>query len=97
MKPPKLLPDMEEYLTSIGEDYPVNPKGLEDLFYKIRSCTGLEINTCKIITALFFQEMRTQLLKGNVILFQKFGSFKMNKKNFPHIKQNKVIKGKLNK
>jgi hypothetical protein len=93
---PKLLPDIEEFLASNSSDDPVSPKGLDELIYRIRSCTGLNLNACKVVTALCFQEMRTQILNGKSIYFEKIGKIKLNSRNIPYIKQNNLIKGKLN-
>jgi len=96
---PELLPDIEEYLESVDENAPVSPKGLDELIYKVRASTGLSKDTCSILITLFFQEIRNQMLRGNIISLKGFGKFliaKRSKKIFPKFKPSKWLKNKLN-
>lgn len=69
----ELPPNINEYLEQINDNIPIDSKGLDELYYKIRASTGLEMDAIKIIVQSFFQEIRNQLLKGNTIFIKSFG------------------------
>lgn len=64
---PKLLPGIDEYLEQIDDNQPITADGLEDLVYKIVVHTGLSYEASQIIVKEYFQQIRNELLKGNII------------------------------
>lgn len=71
----KPLPGIFEYLNQIDNNIEISTEGLEDLAAKIRSSTGLELESCHILIRLFFQEIQKEMLKGNVVSLNDFGKF----------------------
>ena len=55
-----LLPDIEDYLEQLDDNAPVDLKNQDELIFKIRSHTGLEVGTIKVIVRFLFQEIRNQ-------------------------------------
>lgn len=73
MTKPNFLPDINEYLEQIDDNLPIELRNLDELLFKIRASTGLDIDSIKIIVRTFFQEIRTQVLKGNIIQIKSLG------------------------
>lgn len=99
----ELPPNIDEYLEQIDDNISIDSKGLEELCYKIRASTGLEIDIVKIIVRSFFQEIRNEILKGNSIIIQSFGKIAVSspktgnkKKVFIKFTPLKNLLGKLN-
>lgn len=67
--------DFEEFLKSINDNSPINVKKLDKLIYKIKSYTGLDEKFCKIIVQSLFQEIKNEIVRGNVINIRSFGKF----------------------
>ena len=99
----EFLPDIDEYLESINDNHPIKVNNLDHLLLKIKSYTGLEKDIVEIIVRTFFQEMRNQALKGNMINIARFGKFFVSspkrgnkKKIFIKFKPLKHLVDKLN-
>ena len=67
---PEFFPDIDEYLENTSDSKSVTSDGLEELINKIVVHTGLPYKNCQILVEIYFNLIRTELLKGNeVILF----------------------------
>lgn len=75
---PDLLPGIDQFLEQNNYNIPVEIKNLDELLFKIKAHTGLEIDTIKIIVQTFFQEIRNELFKGNIISLFPLGKFLIN-------------------
>lgn len=99
-----LLPGITEFLESLDDNFPVTTENLDELIALIQSSTGLNKESSEIILRLFFQEIRTQVLKGNSVTIKGFGKFyitspKTNnnkKKIYPTFKPSKELITNLN-
>jgi len=104
MKKPELLPDIEAYLDSVDHDLPVSTVGLERIEGAIIAKTKLNEFDSKTILRLFFQEIRTQLLKKSLVDIRTLGRFYISspatsnnsKKIFVKFKPKKSLIKKLN-
>lgn len=67
------LPGIDEYLNELPSKK-VSSKGLEEVIARVRAKTGLSSRICDFIVSSFFQEIRTNMLKGNIIALQKLGN-----------------------
>lgn len=77
---------IEDHLENINDNIPVTTKQLDELVYKIRSHTGLDVDSIRIIVQSYFQEIRNQCLKGKIIKIDSFGTFYVSS---PKITKNK--------
>jgi len=73
MTKPNLLPDIDDHLERVDDNLPVELKNLDELLFTVRASTGLPIDSVKIIVRAFFQEIRNQVLKGNIIKLKALG------------------------
>ena len=71
----KLLPGIDEYFETTTTSISVSSFGLDELIAKIRCSTGLSFEAVNIITRLFFETLRNEMLKGNIIVIANFGKF----------------------
>ena len=100
----QLLPGITEYLESLDDNSPVTVTDLDELVAKIQASTGLNEDSSAIILRLFFQEIRSQVLKGNTVALKGLGRFfisspKVNsnkKKIYPTFKPFKELVASLN-
>lgn len=63
----KLLPGIDQYLEQIDDNKPITTEGLEDIIYKVVVHTGLSYTASEIIVKEYFQQIRNELLNGNII------------------------------
>ena len=98
MRKNELPPDINDYLEQVSDDAPIDVDNFEELIFKIRAQTGLEVNSIKILLKTYFQEIRNQMLKGNKVILNKIGKFKITygKKTFVNFKANPFIISKIN-
>lgn len=100
---PKLLPNINDYLEDIGNNYPVSITGLDYLKEIILSKTNLNEEKCDKIIALFFQEIRNYIIRGKQVNLKGLGSFKLSspksgtkKKIFVKFKPSKILIQRMN-
>lgn len=103
MSETELPPDIEEYLEHIDDNVPVEIRGNEELVAKVVANTGLDPESAKIIVQSFFQEIRNQTLKGNIVIMKSIGKLSISsprsgtkKKVFISFKPFKNLIRKLN-
>ena len=103
MTKPDLLPNIDEHLERVSDNVPVELGNLDELLFKIRATTGLDIESIKIITRAFFQEIRNQILRGHVIRIKAIGKMFVagpktgnKRKIFIKFKPSKQLLGRLN-
>lgn len=89
-----LPPDVEKYLESVDDGTSVTLDGLMDLLQAVMSKSSIDNERVKIITRLFFQEMRTALLRGEAISIKKLGKFKVYNPNDGSSKKRVFLKFK---
>lgn|SRR5574343_78793 len=73
-----LLPGIFEYLDNKIDHTSVTAKGQDEVIHKLMARTGLDKSTCEIIFSSYFQEIRTQMLKGNQVILRGLGKFKID-------------------
>jgi hypothetical protein len=94
-----LLPDIFEHLENANNKKSVTLHGLEDFAYEVQIRTGLTYEISSIIVKMFFQELRSSMLRGDMITIRNFGKlfisspkFSKNKKRvFPVFKPYKSL------
>lgn len=103
MTRPDLLPNIDEHLERVSDNLPVELGNLDELLFKIRAATGLDIESIKIITRVFFQEIRNQVLRGHIIRIRSLGKMFIagpktgnKRKIFIKFKPSKQITERLN-
>ena len=103
MKSDDLLPNIDEYLENVDTVRSVSSKGLEELVFKVRAKTGLDIEVCEAIVAGFFQEIRNTILRGDIVKINGLGRFFVagpcsgNKERvFPKFITSKTLKKAMN-
>lgn len=74
MQQPKLLPNIEDYLEQIDNNQPVK-LGIEfdSILDSVCSQVELDREKVKIICTLFFQMIRNQILRGNIVNIKNIG------------------------
>lgn len=78
VKKPKnnaLLPDIEAYLEAIDNNLPVSLQGLSGLVDQVTARTALSPEQAKIVTRLFFQEIRHAMLRNEEVNLRRLGNF----------------------
>lgn len=71
----KGLPGIEDYCASQGDGFPVEVSELDHIIDAIVAYTGLTKEQSARITSLFFQEIRTSMLKGDTVDIRGLGMF----------------------
>ena len=87
---------IDEYLETDNGIARISAKDLDELILKIRSNTGLEISQIKIIVSYLFQEIRNQLLKGNSVQINNFGTFNINRFYNVYFSNSHTVLNKIN-
>ena len=71
-----ILPlDIDQYMEMLDNNVPVAIQGLDDLLESVSNKLSSNKDAIKIITRLFFQEIRHSLLQGKKICLRNLGSF----------------------
>ncbi len=75
-----LPPDIFYYLTSIANEDPVSIKeNNEEILYKIKAKTGLDIEKIEIVLNAIFQEIRNNLSNGESVGLGPLGTLAIKK------------------
>lgn len=98
------LPDIEDYLSSHGNGSPIDVSELNHITEAIVAYCDLTKEQANRVLYLFFQEIRSEMLKGNVVDIRGFGQFLISspavtsnsKKVFPKFKPKKSLIRRLN-
>lgn len=98
------LPGIEEYLASRGNGCPVDVSELDHVSEALVAFCGFSKEQAKRILTLFFQEIRTAMLNGEVVDIRGFGSFFISspavsentKRVFPKFKVKKSLSRRMN-
>ena len=98
------LDGIEEYLSSLGNGCPVDVSELDHISEYLVAYCGLTKEQSKRILTLFFQEIRSFMLKGDVVDIRGLGSFFISsptvtsnsKKVFPKFKCKRSLSRRLN-
>lgn len=93
------LPDIDDYLTSRGNGYPIEVKELDHISDAIVAYCGVTKEQAERILITFFQEIRSSMLRGEFVDIKKLGTFFISSpkttgnvlKVFPVFKANKNI------
>ena len=72
---PNLFHDIDDYLESIDDKFPITEDGLEEIIDKLVLRTGMRRFLASTITILFFQTIRNKLLRNNSIILKGLGKF----------------------
>jgi nucleoid DNA-binding protein len=95
---------IDEYLLNLGKHAPINTKDISHISDAIQAYTGLTKEISQDILNMFFQEIRSAILRGEIVDIRKFGTFLVsspktssnNRKVFIKFKPKKSIVNKLN-
>lgn len=97
-----LYPDITYYKEIIHYGLEISSENLEDIIKEVELNTSLDNNTAKLITKLFFEEIRNSMLKGEVVKLKQLGSFYIISPKItdakiikPHFRPSKKLKTKL--
>lgn len=71
----KGLPGIDDFLAAQGSGHPIEVPELEHIADALVAYTGLTKEQSIRILVLFFQEIRTSMLKGDVVDIRGLGSF----------------------
>jgi hypothetical protein len=101
---PEFYPDIHDYLESVDNSKSVKTSSLGDIALKIRAHTGISKDASELILKHFFQEIRSAMLRGDVVSMKGFGKFFVsspqvsgNKKRiFPKFRPHKPLIRQLN-
>lgn len=93
------LPGIDEYLAARGDGQPIEIKELDHIVEAIVAYCGFTKEQSQRILSLFFQEIRTAMLKGEVVDIRGFGTFFISspltsgnsQKVFPKFKSKKIL------
>jgi nucleoid DNA-binding protein len=99
------LPGIDEFSSSIGEGFPIQVSELEYIVDAITAHTNVTKEQATRILSLFFQEIRSLMLRGEIIDIKGFGDFfvsspkttGLRKKIFIKFKPKKSFIKRLNK
>ena len=69
----KFFPNIDEYNAENYDRQSVTLENLDYLIYKIVARTGLTYDQVSIIVRIYFNEVRTQVLKGKTVSFGDLG------------------------
>lgn len=72
---PEFHPDIYDYLESVENSKSINVNGFEELIYKIRAHTGLSFEASSLVLKHFFQDIRSAMLRGDIVALSGFGKF----------------------
>ena len=86
---PEFYPNIDDYNDENYDGQPITLENLDYFVYKIVAKTGLTYDQVSIIVKLYFNEVRTQVLKGSIINIGDLG------KLFIEIKPSKNSKDKF--
>ena len=100
----KGLPGIEEFLASHGSGYPIEVSEIEHIADALVAYTGLTKEQSIRVLTLFFQEIRSAMLKGDVVDIRGLGSFfisspattRNSKKVFPKFRPKRSFLKRLN-
>lgn len=92
----ELLPDIDDYLNNIDENFDINLKNNEELIYIVRSKTGLTYEQCEIIIKEIFSNIRNEIIKENKVIIKNMGSFYITKGKNIQFKPMKTVRDKIN-
>ena len=98
------LPGIDEYLSYRGNGCPVDVAELDHISESITAYCGFTKDQSNRILTLFFQEIRSAMLSGNVVDIRGLGSFFISspsvtsntKKVFPKFKAKRSLSRRLN-
>lgn len=93
------LPGIDEYFAGKGDGHPVEAKELDHICEALIAYCGLTKEQSQRIVSLFFQEIRTAMLKGEAVDIRGFGTFFISspvttgnsRKVFPKFKAKKSL------
>lgn len=69
------LPGIEDYLSSHGDGHPIEVKELDHIIDAVVAYCGVTREQSTRIVSLFFQEIRSSMLSGEVVDIRGLGSF----------------------
>jgi hypothetical protein len=69
------LTGIDEYLLNLGKHAPINTKDISHIADAVQAHKGLTKEVSQDIVNMFFQEIRTAILKGEIVDIRKFGTF----------------------
>ncbi|HVI41602.1 MAG TPA: HU family DNA-binding protein [Anaerovoracaceae bacterium] len=103
-KPVEFLPDISQYLEQLESTKSVTAKGLEEIIYRMHASTGISKEACMIVIKIYFQEIRSAILRGDKVVLAGLGKFILaspknsgNKKRvFPKFKPYKTLIKRMN-
>lgn len=75
------LSDINTYLETADNSKSVSSRGLDDFVLKICTKTGLKKNISSVIVAMFFNEIRNSMLRGDVVTIRDLGKFFISSPN----------------
>lgn len=98
------LPGIDQYLSSQGDGAPIDISGLDHIIEAITAYCGLTKEQSNRILCLFFQEIRSSMLRGDVVDLRSLGSFFVSspkvtsniQRVFPKFKAKKSLIKRLN-
>lgn len=93
------LPGIDEYLAARGDGHPIEVKELDHICEALVAYCGFTKEQSVRILSLFFQEIRSAMLKGEVIDIRGLGTFFISSPNttgnalkvFPKFKAKKIL------
>lgn len=94
---PELYPDIDQYNSENYDGQSVTIENLDLLIYKIVARTGLSYYQVGIIVKLYFNEIRTEILKGKIVNITSLGKFKIQLQNNKKYKYKILLKFKSSK
>lgn len=105
----KVIPTAEEFYPDIDEYLATNTRsitslGLEEFILRVRARTGVDEKIAAEITKIFFEEIRSSMLRGDIVTIRGLGKFSISspknktskKKTFASFKPYKKLIGRLN-
>lgn len=95
-------PDVDDYLAQNTRS--ITSKGLEEFILRVRARTGLDEKIATEITKIFFEEIRSSMLQGDIVTIRGLGKFSVaspknktsKKKTFCRFKPYKKLTERLN-
>lgn len=72
------LPGIEEYLASRGNGQPIEVQELKHITDALVAFSNLSEEQANRILVLFFQEIRSSILKGEIVNIRRLGTFLMS-------------------
>ena len=104
VKKSNFLPDIHAFLETIKSNKDVSTRGLEEIIFRVRSKTGLNVEICETIVNMFFNELRNSMLRGDIVTIRGLGKFyisspicsKNKERVFPKFKPYKKLIKRMN-